>query len=203
MTAISPIIPLGSGRTAIGAALETVTVAQAVEGGVLVRRQGHELFARIAVNCLIAPEPGDAVLIAMADECWVIAILTRAGTAPLQLRAEGDLVIGAAGSLSLQAETLNLRAAKANLLLADILHIGRRIAANAPSLKFIGGVIETLAERVSLRAKWSQRVIEQADISHSGMIDQTAAASFTVQAENAFITAGNAVRVDAGQIHMG
>jgi hypothetical protein len=203
MTAISPIIPLDADQTKIAAALQTAAVAQATEGGVMVQRQGRQIFARVALNCLVSPEPGDTVLIADADECWVIAILARAGNAPMQLLASGDLLIGATGSLSLHAETLNFRAAKANLLLAEILHLGRHITAHVPSLKLIGGVIETLAERVLLRAKWSQRVIEKADISQSGTIDQSAAGSFTLQAENAFITAGNAVRVDAGQIHMG
>jgi hypothetical protein len=203
MTAISPIIPLAPDQATIAATVQTAMVAQTTDGGVLVRRQGQEILARIALNCLITPEPGDRVLMAVADECWVIAVLARAGNAPLRLQARGDLIIGAAGSLSLHAETLNLRAAKANLLLAEVLHVGRRITAHVPGLKLIGGVIETLAERVLLRAGWSQRLIEKADVSQCGTIDQTAAGSITLQAENAFITAGNAVRVDAGQIHMG
>lgn len=203
MTAISPVFPLDPGQTTIAAALQTAIVTQTTEGGVLVQHQGREIFARVAFTCLMTPEPGDTVLAANADACWVIAILTRAGGAPMQLRAPGDLVIGAAGSLSLQAEMLNLSAPKANLLLAEILHIGSRITASVPRLNLIGGVIETLAERVLLRARWSQRVIEKADVSQCGTIDQTAAGSITLQAENAFITAGNAVRVDASQIHMG
>jgi len=203
MNAISSIASLADARTTLSAS-QTATVVKSTEGGVLIKRHGRELFARVALSCLIVPQPGDEVLTATGgEEYWVTAILTRAGNAPLRLQASGDLVIGAAGSLSMHAETLNVSAPKANLLLAEVMHVGRQLTANLPALKLIGGVIETLAERVLLRAKWSQRVIEKADVSHAGTIDQTAAEGYTLQAENAFITAGNAVRVDASQIHMG
>jgi hypothetical protein len=175
---------------------DSIKLVQAVaEGGVLLE---HGEFAKVALSCLVRPEPGDSVAVLRAGGLWVTSVLTRESDAPLCLLAPGDLEIATAGSLSLRAGTLNVRAAKAKFLLEEVLHFGRMVTAH-----LFGGVLETVADRVLLRARHSYRVVDELDHVRSGTSDHKAEGVMHIQAENTFITADNVVRMNAGQIHMG
>jgi len=196
MTAIGPILPDPAER-ADGAGQQIATVTALAPGGVMLRRGGVPVFAQVALSCLVRPEPGDRVLSIAADGVWVLAILTRETPAPLRLLAEGDAIIGS------ETARLTVQAAKGEFFIRDVLHIGQAVTAHVARLKLLGGLIETLAERVSLMARRSQRVIEESDQTKARSIEQTATHSLHVQADCAFITGGTAIRMDAAQIHMG
>jgi hypothetical protein len=198
MTAIGSILPDPAARAeAAGAGQQTAIVTALVPGGVMLQRSGVPVFARVALSCLVRPEPGDTVLSIAADGVWVLAILTRETQAPLRLLAEGDAIIGS------ETARLTVQAAKGEFFIRDVLHIGQALTAHVARLKLLGGVIETLAERVCLMARRSQRVIEESDQTKARSIEQTATHSLHLQADCAFITGGTAIRMDAAQIHMG
>jgi hypothetical protein len=88
-------------------------------------------------------------------------------------------------------------------MLENILHLGRSVVAHVASAKIFGAMLETLAERVLFKARHRHRMFEQLDHVRAGSIDQKADGVMHMNAENMFMSADNAVRVNASQIHMG
>jgi hypothetical protein len=185
---------------AIGRVAGDSEVQAVAEGGVLLE---HGEFAKLAPGCLVRPEPGDHVVALRAGGAWVTCVLTRHSDAPVCLLAAGDMEIAAPGTLTLKAGTLNVNASKAHLWLDELAHFGRMVTAHLASTKIFGGVLETVAERVLLRARHSYRVLDELDHVRCGTSDHKAEGVMHIQAENTFVTADNAVRVKASQIHMG
>ncbi|HUB14807.1 MAG TPA: DUF3540 domain-containing protein [Acetobacteraceae bacterium] len=186
-----------------------------------VTRNGIEHAARIAIGCLIRPEPGDRVLTSTADGViWITAVLDRHSDMPLRLWAEanleivsarGDVSLTAAGAVDIGAGSrarvaapeINLHAGVARFVLDELTQVGRRINCYVTTMRSIGEVIETFAEHVLTRAKRSSRFIEASDQMRAGDIDHRAEGTLQLQAEVALVTADTVVRMDAAQIHMG
>jgi hypothetical protein len=205
MTAISTFIVDHTPRT--GAAMpmqQTATVTKAGQDTVVIDHQGHVSEARIALSCLVRPEPGDKVLVALAEDAWVTAVLSRHGAAPLRLLTSGDAVIGGpAGTLTLNAGTLNVQASKANTMIDEVLHAGQGFTAQLAKVKVMAGLVETIAHRILVQAKSYLRSVDEADLLRARTIDHAATATMHLQADCAFVTGGTAIRLDADQIHMG
>ena len=164
----------------------------------------HGEIAAVAVSCLVRPVAGDEVLVAAAaGRLWITSVLARESDAPVTLLAQGDMVIAPAGDLTFRATGLHVQAKSARFVLDEVLHFGRSLVAHLASAKIYSGVLETLAERVLLQARQSYRLIEQMDHLRGGSIDHKASGVMHLGAENMFMSADNAVRVNASQIHMG
>lgn len=219
MTAIRKIKPMTS-LPAFGDALESAIVRSSGEDGLIVQRNGRGEPARVAMSCLVRPEPGDLVLLAETQQAlWVIAVLESAAPRPLTIEAPGDLHIAAdRGRLSLGADEVHIEATtRARLATADLtveakqghtligslVHAGREISAHVARLRHIGELAETLVGLVVTRARQSLRFIDGNDQLRSGDIDHRATGSMSLQADCTFLTGETVVKVDADQIHMG
>jgi hypothetical protein len=205
MTAITPILAeLTWQRDGIPPGQHEALVTGPTPEGVMLHIQGVPVAALVAASCLILPEPGDRVLAAAAEKIWVIAVLRRAAATPPRLQAGPDLVIGAPdGTVTIEGSSLTMRARSATVLIDELLHVGQSVTAHLAGLKTVAGLIESFAQRVMLTARRSQRVVEETDELRAGDIDHQAARALHLQADCAFITGGTAIRMDAGQIHMG
>lgn len=160
--------------------------------------------ARIALSCLLCPEPGDTVLVARtAGTCWVLAVLQRPGSAPLRLRTAGDLEIGVGGRLTLAGSEMAVRARSARMLIEEVHHAGERLTAHVSRLKLVGLTFETLTERLLTRVRRSYRFVEETDQVRSAEIDHRASETLRLSGRNAFMLADGVVKVDGEQIHMG
>jgi hypothetical protein len=178
-------------------------------------------LARRAISCLVRPEPGDQVLITRTSgELWVLAILSRNGGAPIRLAAEGDLEITAErGRLALTggtgidlatpniaritAGTIALHARTARAVIDDVVHVGKQLATYVERVKLVGQAIESVIDRVMMRAKRSYRFIEEGDHLRCADLDHRASETLHLNAGNAFVTARGVVKLDGEQIHMG
>src|SRR5262245_6060935 len=69
----------------------------------LERGQG-EVIARRAASCLLQPEPSDRVLVALAPEPFVLAVLERGSDRRAELAVDGAAVLRVSGTLELDAE---------------------------------------------------------------------------------------------------
>ena len=176
--------------------------------------------ARVALSCLMAPEPGDLVLMAEADgTAWVLAVLERHSTAPILLLAERDLTITSSGTMRLVAAAdvaldagaaarvsgheVEIHASVLRSVTEEILHVGKRITSHITTHRMVAELIESFAEHVLQRARRSTRIVEQTDHLRSSDIDHAATGTVQIQARQAFISADTVVRIDAAQIHMG
>ena len=175
---------------------------------------------RVAFGCLVRPEPGDRVLTCRADGAvWILSVLQRRSDAPRRLWVDGDLAvesaggdisitggtvdIGAAATVRATAPAIELHAGVARFVLNELVHVGQRINWYVTKLRSVGEVVETLAEHLLVRASRSTRIIAESDQVRAGDIDHRAEGTLQLQADIALVSAGQLVRVDADQIHMG
>ena len=196
-------------------------VLDRTEDGLLVEYAGAVHPARIALSCLVQPEPGDLALVAAASGAglFVLALLERATPAPLRLMLGAEAEIAATGTLALlggnavtlasparigmTAGTLDVQAQHARLVIDTLAHVGRAVTAQVGKLRLAGEVLETLVDRLLTRAQRSFRFIAEGEHLRARDIDHRAEETVQIRGRTAFVTADTLVKVDADQIHMG
>jgi hypothetical protein len=201
---------------------EVGTVTEAGEGEWTVQAGTGVYVARRALSCLLAPELGDEVLLALAEDgrAWILAVLERRAGAPLQLETEGDLAIRVKnGRFSISAqEGLDLATAKKASLISGELrvtspeavlqldrasYIGRVLHGQVDRIKLFAQTFDSAVDRVWQRVKRSFRFVEEVDHVQAEEILYRAKNSALIQGQNALIGAEQLAKVDAGQIHLG
>ncbi len=205
------------------AELVVADVAEAPAGDALLLNEGGVTYpARRAKSCLVAPEPGDRVLVALAPDgdAFVTAVLAGADDASTRLEVQGDLDLRAAtGRVQVTArDGVALRSTGVLDLLADELRVQARVGAVAVErLGFTGEALKAALERVRLVARSSESVVGRVvqrlgtrlskvtDADHLQArnrheeIDELA----SQQAGYSVLRARNEVRIDGKQILMG
>jgi hypothetical protein len=201
---------------------EIVSIIETEENGYKVRADYGIYWARRAVSCLIEPVPGDRVLIAGDPEgdLFVIAILERFDSNPLQVNSDRDLTIAAtkgririaaaegvdivtSGSMSLASSEFTVYSAKGSIFFDQLSCLGRRVFAEIDGMKLVGKVFDSIIERFVQKSKWSIREVDETDQVRSGQIDYRADNTMSLQGKNALLTAKELVKLDGDQIHLG
>lgn len=192
------------------------------EDGILVDDGGVTRLVRQATSCLIEPELGDVVLLAVPANDpggYLLAVLEREGK-QATLAAAGDLVITAprgrvtvAASegvelatpkqLGVRADELRVQARSGRVFLDECTAIIRSMFASLTKLTHVGEVLELLVDRVTQRSKHSVRAIEGLDHTQAQNLDLQAQNSVRVRADQTVINGSEIVKVDGGQIHLG
>ncbi len=193
----------------------------ASHGGYLVDCGAARMPAAVAVSCLVAPEPGDLVMLGRTpDRLYILSVLERRGGQPVRLLAEGDVEIGAAGgklsllgakgveiatpgTLGVTAGEVAVQGRRGRVTLQELSWVGRSLAAHVGRIRVVGEAIETLMDRVLSRAKRSYRFVEEGEHLRAGEIDHRASGNLHLRGENAVVNATTVVKVDGGQIHLG
>ena len=197
-------------------------VAGCESDGVTIDSEYGELFARRAVSCLIEPAIGDRVLVAgdLNADLFVIAVLEQGNVSATRITVEGDLHLGvpngrfsivsaqgvdlvSAGDISLTSSEFSVRSDKGHIFFDQLSYIGRKVMAQASAFKFVGGIFDMVAERVSQKVKRSYRVVEEIDQLRSNQIDYRAEKNMSLKAQNALVTADELVKIEGDQIHLG
>jgi hypothetical protein len=191
-------------------------------GGVMISSEYGELFARRAVSCLVEPAPGDRVLVAgdLNEDLFVIAVLEQENVSDTRITVDGDLHLGvsngrlsivseqgvdlvSAGDISLTSSEFAIRSDKGNIFFDQLSYIGCKVLAQASAFKFVGGIFDTIAERISQKVKRSYRVVEEIDQVRSNQIDYRAEKNMSLKGQNALVTADELVKIEGDQIHLG
>ncbi|PKL96504.1 MAG: hypothetical protein CVV18_01515 [Gammaproteobacteria bacterium HGW-Gammaproteobacteria-8] len=183
--------------------------------------QNRELQSCRAAGCLLRPEVGDRVLaLQSGDEAWVLSVLerdpSRAGLietdGPLVLRAgRGDVEIGAPGSVHVRAsETIGLetaqliiRAGLARVVTRKLSWLCDLMEGRFSRLRVVGRVVDSILERISLKAGSSFRQVDSLDHARCGRIDYNAEGDLSLNAGNLLGSARGLARIDGKQIHLG
>jgi len=192
------------------------------DGHCVVRCETTDWHVQRAASCLLAPAPGDTVLLSgpVPEQTWLIAIIRQAQPATARLQTQGDLVIASQhGSISLEAAqavalqgreditlqtpALAVRADDAQCAIGNADYIGgtARFAIGAVSL--IGRTCEVVMDRISQMAHNVLRLTQDTEQLRAGRIDHQAEHSARLHAQHTLVTATDLVKVDADQIHMG
>lgn len=195
-----------------------LTALDGKKATIILRGVVHE--TRIALSCLIQPEPGDRVLTSQADGMiWVLSVLERVSDKPVRLWTQGNLqIVSDLGTVSIIADkielvasdrvqvlagTIELHAGVGRFILDELMQVGRSIGLHVAKLRTVAGVVETFADHLLSRAKHSSRFVEDGDLKRAGSVDHRMEGTWQINARTAFLNADTVVRVDAEQIHMG
>jgi hypothetical protein len=203
--------------------LDEGTVLEVEGGSLRVRVGDFECEARRAKSCLVAPAPGDEVLVAFGrgNRCFVLALLEESEPqGKTTLEVEGDLdirvpagkasVSAAKGigltsgdELSLAAQALHVTALEGTVFVQKLAYLGTRLKAEVEGMRVVGSVCDSLFERVSQRVKRSFRTVEDIDQVRANKIDYASESTLALRAENAVVHAEELMKVDASQIQLG
>lgn len=203
------------------AVLESGVVERVVAETIEVRSEGSMYRARRAKSCLVAPQAGDTVLCGfLANETYVLAVLDGREGAPTKLSTDGDLqiqsrggrvVVGASqgvdlisgGSVSIVGTEIHARAPKGSVAIDELGYVGKLVQAQVTKVTLLAQEIDSIATRLSQKAKRVFRFIEEIDQTRAGAVDIRAQRMLGLRAENAVISARVLAKLDGEQIHIG
>ncbi len=139
------------------------------------------LRARLALPGFYRPQPGDEVLVAVADEAYVIGVLAGHGRTVLDVPR--DLELRAGGRVRLRGrEGVSIE--------------GREVAIGAQRLRV---TVEELVERATRCARWVRGLFEL----RAGRVRAAADADWNVRATTLDERASGEVRIDGEKIRLG
>jgi hypothetical protein len=224
-----------------GALLETTEVAPSPEvregygrvesvagvgcGGLVVRVGDRAVNAVRAVSCLVEPAVGDRVLVALADESFVLAVLARgegrgAGATPVTLSAEGDVTLRARGGtlalasneavsvtsgskVEINTPELEVRAMKTSFFSSSLAYVGRVLDGEVDRITLAARTVDRTIDRVTERLKRSFRTIDEIERVKAQELDVDVAGNVSVHADNTVMSSEKLTKIDAEQIHLG
>jgi ethanolamine utilization microcompartment shell protein EutS len=200
--------------------IETGTVERAGEPlGVLLPSGLYE--ARRAKSCLCAPEVGDTVLCAVTEpHTFVLAVLEGREGAATRVVADGDLELSARhgrvtvagregvdvvtpGEVAMTAGELHLRAQRGSAAIDELGFFGRVLQAEVRKIATVAHEIDSVVERLTLRAKRVFRFVEETDQTRAGSVDLRAQNLVGIRGENAIISARTLAKLDGEQVNIG
>lgn len=189
--------------------------------GVIAVRCGDERHvAQRATSCLVAPLPGDEVLLAVdGDDRFVLAVLSRPSDERLHLALDRDVDLSSAGTLRLVAgEGIDLVTRGRARVTAEAVEVVARVAeAAVDRVTAVGASLETqfgrfralaesfdlVADRVVERVKRRYQIIEETDHLRAAHVDIRAEKTVALRGDHAVVAGRELVKVDADQVHVG
>jgi hypothetical protein len=219
----SPATNLRSLTRSSRVAQQEVAIVVDVAGeSIEIESAGVRSRARRAASCLLAPERGDEVLVAIVEgrPAYVLAILEREGSLPSRVELEGDasittprgrLSISSGEGIDIVAEKdanvvsneLRVRAVTGHFVVDAIELFSGALSAHVERARSVVKTLDTVAERVVERVQRAYRFVEEVEHVRAERIDYQASKELTIRAENAVIMADELVKVDGSQIHVG
>lgn len=201
----------------------------AVEGtDCLVQTEAGALRAEQAVACLIAPEPGDLVLLCREknreeeDRAWVLSVLSRPGGAgaprsivfpgpahihaasgAFTLTSEHALRLAAGRQLGLAAEQLDIHATTGDAHIENLSYVGQLFKAQIERVKTIAHSVDSIAKRLVQRLTSSYRYVAEHEEVQSASTRLLVDGTLTLKTQQTMHTAEGHIKMDAKQIHLG
>ncbi len=180
---------------------------------------GSDLVARRAASCLLAPEPGDRVLLTLQPEPFVLAVLERDHDRVARLEVRGDAVMTTSGELTLEgnegvavrtpkalsllSRALNVRSSHAEIATERLVAVAKQARASFDEAGVVSRSIDAVAERITQKAARAYRMVTELDQLRARHLDYRADHSARISSENTIVTAREVVKVDGEQVHIG
>jgi hypothetical protein len=176
--------------------------------------------ARRAASCLLQPAAGDTVLVAeVADSLWVLAVLVR-GDSPavlplpadstlkvaqggLKIAVQEELTLAAGKQLSAVAPEISVQAARAGFSLGVLQLAAGLVDAAVDQVKTVATLLDTVAERVRLKAGSTHRQVQDLEHVQAGQLNVAVKTVLNLRGKHAVMSAESEVRLDGERIHLG
>jgi hypothetical protein len=169
-----------------------------------------------AVSCIVSPEVGDLVLIALDDigTCYILSILERAvrpqGNTDLAFDGNvnirvsgGSLSLASDEGLSLASPNFGLDAREATVRIDKTSFFGRIVENNVAKIKLLAESMDSIIKRTVERVRSSYRYVEEHEEVQSASTRMIVDGTLTMHTKNTMHIAEGHVKIDAEQIHLG
>ncbi|HRI69917.1 MAG TPA: DUF3540 domain-containing protein [Polyangium sp.] len=205
--------------------LEQGTVVNLKDGSWSVRVGGASYSAKRAKSCLVAPNPGDEVLLSFgrAGTCFILAVLEgdeaetntvtklevdgdlelHVGSGQFAVKAARGVSLSSGNELNLVGKSLSVSALEGTIFVEKLEHLGSRFKAEVEAMRIVGTVCDSFFERVSQRVQRSYRTVEDIDQLKANKVDYAAETTLALRARHAVVQAEEICKVDAGQVQLG
>ncbi len=199
---------------------ESFSVALSADAAARAGLDRSELVARRAASCLLEPQPGDRVLVALTPEPFILAVLERDEREPARVLFRGDARVEAAGgqlhlgasegirltterAISTLSEAINLRANAGELVAKTVAITAQAAQGHFNKLGIVAETYNRVAESISERAKRVYRFVEEFDQLRTRHFDYRAEHAAQIKGENTAVIARQVAKVDGEQVHIG
>jgi hypothetical protein len=199
------------------------------ETGVVIGRSGSafvvgtpagQFEAERAVSCLVLPEVGDTVLLAVPPRgsLFVLAVLERRHEGGLSIESERDITLRTKGGLvfvgarevetrsalvKTTAHRLETSGVEASWSFARLELVTGVLHANAERVKAVLGMFDAVLERASQHVKRSYKIVEELEMTRAKEVSLQVERAYRVRSQNTLMDAEQVVKVQAEQIHLG
>jgi len=171
---------------------------------------GEILNGRRAAGCLLVPEAGDEVLIAVdGNRAFVLNVLFRNGEAarinlPECTTIAGDeLAFAARRVVSMEAPRISLAGIQGEVKFAGISILSQWCDARISRITAVAEIWDRVVGRLTERIRDSYRRIDNAEQTMAGRIRTMVKGRFSVTARNAAVVAEAEAKLDGNKIHIG
>lgn len=176
--------------------------------------------ARRAASCLLQPAAGDTALVADVDgSLWVLAVLVR-GDSPavvplpadstlkvaaggLRVTVQEELTLAAGRELTALAPQVSVQAGRASFGLGALQLAAGLVEATVDQVKTAAQFLDTVAERVRLKAGSVHRQVEDLEHLQAGQLFYSIKNVLNLRGKHAVMSAESEVRLDGERIHLG
>lgn len=172
------------------------------------------LRGKKAVSCLVRPEPGDEVLLAVdeAGGCRILAVLDRLDAdKPTNLTLHGDvrlatdngsLTLAAAEGVHLASEDFSLHAARGSVAVQELKVTGEVLESRLGVIRVAAAFCEQTFKELRQRLGACLRLVSGHEEVQTGSSRQLVENTLTVQCKNSVHTAEETVKIDGETIHL-
>lgn len=171
---------------------------------------GRIIFAKRAAGCLLAPEAGDEVLLALgAGNTFILSVLTRqedAGriTLPGRSSIEGDeIALTGRRSVVLEGPRISLAGLLGEASFSGLSLISRWCDVRVERITSVAEIWNRTIGRLTERIRDSYRNIENTEQTKAGRIRTVVKERFSVASRHADLNAEEEVKLDGKKIHIG
>jgi hypothetical protein len=201
-------------ETAADYALQPGRVLRKAEAGAIVLTGGRELTSRCATSCLVAPEPGDLVLLATDPaETFILAVLHRPGSAPAVLTAttpSDQLVVSAArlafrakDDIEITAPQTTIRSSRLTFAADALAFVAKLLTQTLGRWQSSAQNMDIVATDLATKAARRVSVIDEADVLQAGSVLQKIQSASVTQAEAVVIAVNEDLRLDGARVTVG
>ncbi len=173
-------------------------------------KNGDLLTAQRARGCLLAPAPGDVVLIADDGErAFVLSVLIggeERGRIVLPETCElegGEITVSGRSNLALEAPRVSMNGIQGEARFERLSLLARWCDFRARKIVAVAEVWDRVVGRLTERIRDSYRCIENTEQTTAGRIRTLVRGRFSIGAKNAAVTAEEDVTLDGRKIHLG
>lgn len=197
-----------------GYVLQSGRVLRRSEAGAVVLVGGREQASRCATSCLVAPEPGDLVLLAAhPTETFILAVLQRPGSAPAVLSATtpSDQLVLSAGKIALKAKDdlevtgpqVTIRSGRLTFAADALSFVAKLLTQTLGRWQSSAQNMDMVATDLATKAARRVTVIDEADMLQAGSVLQKIQSASVTQAEAVVIAVTEDLRLDGARVTVG